>query len=204
MPVLRLVMDISRVSLVEIRRQWDVYASLATPEQYQNIWRDWAHKQGVDLTDANLVLVRSLLENTIQNSDSHIVNGNELILTKMSDKRRHALHTLCDKLGIHHNSVTVRGTRELHLYKPTPWLWEFSAPNPYSKPPTYQDQRKADRETQRDKRLARKHCSECGVNGLEAELFSSVYIGGIYCESCLDEMSDGEGGVFSDHKFEPI
>lgn len=114
----------------------------------------------------------------------------------MDGRRRFNLHTQCDQLGIHHTSTGGFGVRELHLYKPPVWLWEFSAPNPYSEATEVYQQRHQEKQEQIRNRIARKRCTECGANGIEAELFESPYLNGYYCES--------DGGVLGDHKFEPI
>ena len=50
--------------------------------------------------------------------------------------------------------------------------------------------------------MKKRYCSICEKNGLETDLFHSVYIRGIYCNDCLEVESDGTGGTLSDHKFE--
>ena len=52
-------------------------------------------------------------------------------------------------------------------------------------------------------RLSRKYCNSCNKNGWQTDLYCSVYIRGLYCEDCLKDESDGEGGKLNDHKFEP-
>jgi len=52
--------------------------------------------------------------------------------------------------------------------------------------------------------LQNEECSNCGTNGLESQLYMSVYITNIYCEDCLEIMSDGDGYPLNCHKFEPI
>ena len=51
-------------------------------------------------------------------------------------------------------------------------------------------------------KLGSKYCCICERNGLETELLSSVYIRGLYCTECIDNESDGDGGLLIDHKFE--
>lgn len=136
---------------------------------------------------------------------------NVIILKSLQPDERYKIHILCDKIGLHHQSIvnttTSKSKKCLHITKPNVWKWEFSKPNPYGKTPEFYEQRKAERENKyeaRQERLSRKYCCGCDANGLDTELFCSPYIRGLYCEDCLEIESDGEGGVLSDHKFEPI
>jgi len=55
-------------------------------------------------------------------------------------------------------------------------------------------------------RMQRKYCNGCNVNGWDTQLFCSVYMNELYCNDCLETLSDGDemGGKLGDHKFEPI
>jgi hypothetical protein len=75
-------------------------------------------------------------------------------------------------------------------------LREFTKKNPYSK--------NVEIESYKEKRLRNSYCDICERNGLEIELFYSVYIDGVYCNDCLETTSDGDGGRLDDHKFEPL
>lgn len=120
-------------------------------------------------------------------------------LSGIEGARRYELHVLCDELGIHHKSSNNQNTRQLHLYKPDPWFWEFSPKNPYSS--ERNDSKKSQKAQHRRNKLSRKYCYECGATGLEVELFESPYMSELYCEDCLETTSDGAGGLLCDHKF---
>lgn len=47
-------------------------------------------------------------------------------------------------------------------------------------------------------------CEECGQDESEVNLLRSPFIHGLYCEECCEELSDGEGGKFSDHKWDAV
>jgi hypothetical protein len=79
-------------------------------------------------------------------------------------------------------------------------LWEYTLKNPYSKKHEYREKIRH----QYQERMKRKCCDGCLTNGFDTQLFHSVYINDIYCEDCLENVSDGDGGLLGDHKFEPI
>lgn len=201
-----MALTLNVLSFEEMRRTWNEHSAHTPQNVYENIWNDWCQKFDVSASDPNTLLLKKFIENKIQPSRKCVLseNGNHLTLYGLKGPRRYELHVLCDKLGLHHKSTGDGGSRLLHLYKPEPWLWEFSAKNPYSEAPEAYQKRYQQKQTRHRQRLARKECCECGANGLEAELFQSPYLDGYYCEDCLDTVSDGNGGVLGAHKFEPI
>jgi len=116
------------------------------------------------------------------------INENTLLIKAVNGRLRRKIHALCDKIVLHHESDSMSSgnwsKKNLYIYKPPVWLWEYTERNPYGD------------------RSNLKHCCECHKDQWETQLYESVYIDGIYCEDCLDTVSDGEGGVLNDHKFE--
>lgn len=194
------IIDISQIPPEQLRRNWTTYANLVSPDLYDKVWIHWSQKFNIKLDEPDIILGREFIENKVVTTNIRQIaqNGRELILSDLPNHRRANIHALCDKLGIHHQSLTIHNQRQLHLYKPDSWLWEFSTKNPYTDPV------EESKRNRRRQRLARKYCSECGVTGLEAELFVSPYRYELYCEDCLETTSDGDGGLLCDHKFEPI
>ena len=52
--------------------------------------------------------------------------------------------------------------------------------------------------------MQQKYCDGCNVTGWDTQLYCSVYVRELYCDNCLETLSDDDGGKLGDHKFEPI
>jgi len=199
------------ISEEKIRQNWNEYKDKVTEEKYESLWNDWYKKFGIDKNDAyaealKLFITDTKFQNkTISTVKIEKVDERTLKLKGTDSNLRKMLHKLCDKIGLHHMSKTVQETkrrqeRYLYIYKPKVWLWEYSEKNPYSESSDYYTAK----EKMKNEKLSRMYCCECSVSGLEATLCSSVYMRGLYCEDCLDCISDGDNGVLNDHKFEPV
>lgn len=194
----------------DIRKNWEEHKDKISKEQLENIWESYEKK--MEITDENIFynILKKFISGEINYNKPlwdriHIIleNENALLLKGMTGGERKEMHLLCDKIGLHHNSVEhpkAKNKKFLYIYKPEGWCWEYTIKNPYSKSEEFYK----NREEKRKERLESKYCGNCDKTGLEVDLYHSVYIRGIYCDDCLDIMSDGEGGVYSDHKFEPI
>ena len=134
-------------------------------------------------------------------------DNDKLILKCLDNNERKQVHKLCDKIGLHHKSIKKKNKKHLYIYKPSIWLWEYTEKNPYSKSDEYYKLLEETKMIQNQKyklKMEKKYCNCCDRNGLEVQLYCSVYIKGLYCDDCLDTLSDGYGGKLNDHKFEPI
>jgi hypothetical protein len=110
------------------------------------------------------------------------------VFRNLSSRSRKKLHMLCDRIGLHHESKisSINECEKIfYAYKPDVWLWEYTEENPY---------------TDENHNVT---CYNCGRKRWMVELFVSPHIDGIYCEDCLDIVSDGGGDYLSAHKFEP-
>jgi len=196
-----------------IRKNWTDYKdTIQNTPYYEVLWDDWKEKFNCiqsdeyleiligfingDKIDVDKIDVDKMLSNGIK-----IDNNDILILEELDSDERKYIHMLCDNIGLHHvskNNSAKKFQRNLYIYKPKVWLWEYTENNPYQK------NNKFNKKINKQQKLSRKYCCICERNGLEVELFCSIFIRGLYCSECLDETSDGEGGVLSGHKFEPL
>jgi hypothetical protein len=152
-------------------------------------------------------ILRKFIQNESRGTRKIKIHDGVLILKELNSWERKEYHKLCDEIGLHHESKDFKGSRCLHISKPDEFLFEFSKANPYSMPKEYYEKREKEALEREQKKIAgikSIHCRECGISSFESELFYSCYIGGRYCQDCLDTTSDGEGGSLGDHKFEPI
>ena len=148
----------------------------------------------------------------VASSISHEMKSGEnpLIIKGMDGFRRLKAHQLCDILGLHHQSVQAQKKKKkhmqaknMHLRRPENWSWEFSFQNPYSNNPDFYQRQSAECTTSRhEKRSMDKCCDGCGASG--TLLLGNCHIHELYCEDCIEVVSDGDGGLLSDHKFEPM
>lgn len=186
-----------------IRQHWNQYALLVdqSSQLYLSLWDDWCRKYGHQLSDPYIQLFKKFIEEkTIIQTSLIMVTYDTLVLKGLNSDEREELHILCDQIGLHHQSIKAKKhKRHLYIYRPPIWLWEFSEKNPCSQPPEYYENLRK----QKKERWSQKYCCVCDKNGWETQLLCSVYFRGLYCEECLEETSDGDGGVMSDHKFEP-
>jgi len=212
-------MSLQSLSSETIRQNWDEYKKycINTPF-YENIWNEFERKQELNVEVPFYLLLKNFVNNSINeyenknNINYEIPNENTMIINKLDSDKRKFLHLLCDKIGLHHNSQTIKikkgkHLKKMYIYKPAVWLWEYSEKNPYSKDVEYYQKKELERQQKeiiKEDKITRKYCCICERNGLEVELFCSVYIRGLYCDECLETMSDGEGNPLNYHKFEPI
>ena len=201
----------------KIRKQWDCYSIFFGNDDhfisYEMIWDNWCNKFSVNKNDDKIKLLYNFISgNTIQNTNrietKTTNNTRTLIIKNLSNRQRYLYHLLCDNIGLYHESKPCRHQRYLHISKPDIWLWEFTTPNPLSKPREFYEEHRKRRIAERDnyemKLLKETFCNGCHQNGYDIELFCSVYVPGIYCMNCLDCTYDGNGDLLSCHKFEPI
>lgn len=195
---------LEKISAEVIRKNWNIFKKNLTDItsiQYQILWDGWFEKFNINKDDFYILLFKKFIENDIIENTTTIIKENEstLILKSLEGSERKEIHKLCDKLGIFHQSKKhpkKKYKKFLYIYKPVNWLWEFTERNPYSEP----DEVYKEREKNYKKKIL--YCYGCGTNSEEQYIFRSVYIRNLYCESCLEIISDGCGGVLRDHKFE--
>jgi hypothetical protein len=193
-----------------IRQNWDIYKNIVIqmPFYYEKIWDEFEKKQELNVETPFYLLLKTFIINKYETKDNinyEMPNENTIIIKKLDGNDRKKLHLLCDKIGLHHNSETIKGKhlKNVCIYKPAVWLWEYTEKNPYSKDLEYYKKKELEKQIKEEKRR-KKYCCICERNGLEMELFCSVYIRGLYCYECLEMMSDEEGNPLNCHKFEPI
>ena len=203
-----------------IRQQWNNYQDEIKniPSFYDLVWDSWYKKYNIEREDNFVTILRNFIEEkNVENKKPlfdriYIIQHDEktIIIKGLTSEERKDIHLLCDKFGLHHESkfhTKKRNKKFLYVYKPSTWLWEYTEKNPYSKGEEYYRNRELERQEQQNKKrekLSRKYCCICDKTGLEVDLFCSVYIRGLYCDECLETMSDGDGGLLCHHKFEPI
>jgi hypothetical protein len=179
----------------EQRKQWKTLKTTIADEEYEKIWEAFEAKQYIGRDNIYTKIKQHVMRIDRSNTSNPERDENALVLNQLNSKQRKETHALCDKMGLLHVSKDVGNERLLYIYVPNDWCWEFSKPNTLSQP--------YEQKYHKPKRRTRE-CDSCGATSDETTLFRSCYISGTYCEDCLDELSDGEGGVFSDHKFEEI
>jgi hypothetical protein len=201
-----------------IRQNWTNYKDeMYDSPYYDMLWDSLEKKINIDKTDTYFCILKKFINNEEINYKKplfdriHInqIDNKTLECKGLDNEERKYIHLLCDKIGLHHQSKThpkKKNKRILYIYKPNIWLWEYTEKNPYSKSDEYYKKielEKQKRLQELNEQLSRTYCYMCCQNGLETDLFHSVYIRGTYCNDCL-EISDDEGYKLSDHKFEPI
>jgi hypothetical protein len=212
-------MSLQSLTSETIRQNWDIYKNIVinTPF-YENIWDEFEIKQELNEKVPFYLLLKYFINNTMNeyenknNINYEIPNENIMVINKLDGDKRKFLHLLCDKIGLHHDSKTIKikkgkHCKQFYIYKPEVWLWEYTEKNPYSKDIEYYNKKELERQQQKlikEENLRRKYCCICEKNGLETDLFCSVYIRGLFCDECLETMSDGDGNPLNCHKFEPI
>jgi len=190
-------------NLEEIRKNWNIYKNTISIDSqlYKNLWKDLYKKFDLEKLDCELRLF-GLLKNFIENKpvycDNTFVkeNNKTFIIKGMDNYDRKLIHQLCDTIGLHHKSIVdYKNKKNLYIYLPDNWSFEFTAKNPYEQHEYY---------NKKENKLKNLVCDNCGCDGTETIIFGSVYIHNTYCEDCLDIVSDGDGSPLSCHKFEPL
>jgi hypothetical protein len=210
------MMTLLDISYETIRQNWTQYKD--TIQDDDNLWKDWQQKTKIDNTNIYLPYLKLFIQGQNVHHEKPFQNGvlicqqanNTLIIKGMCGYERKEMHRLCDKIGLHHESKVNpknKNKKHFYIYKPTEWLWEFTERNPYSENPEVYEHREIESKKKREayeERMRRKYCCVCGENGMETELFYSPYYAQLYCIDCLEITSDRDGGIMSDHKYEPI
>lgn len=204
---------INNLTYEDIRKNWNIQKDFVNKEQYELLWNDLENKFNLDNSDYYLELFKKFISEEkiiLDKYETRIIVQDEktLILKGLDGQERKQIHKLCDKIGLHHQSIVAKKNKKhLYIYKPDIWLWEFTCRNPFSESDEIYQQREIESNLRRNRQLEKLrnlYCYECNANGLDNELFRSVYFRGLYCEDCLETTSDGGGGLLSDHKFEPL
>jgi len=178
-----------QASAAVIRKHWPTFQDAIQLDslEYRLILEAWRAKFELEST--------TLLDR-LERFARHDVAERELIFEDLAVEARRECHELCDQLGLHHESQTIRrrkrSARVLHVTKPQAWAWEFSAPNPSNRDYEARRQRSG-------RRLRNKSCSECGRSGLEVELLCNAFVRDLFCVDCVE--ADDE---LNAHKWESI
>ena len=208
---------LQNISCEAIRQNWDTQTDndITNSPFYDMVWNDWENKYAEFTKNIfypllkNFVMGNNIGKNKPYKNQYYIIQENEntVILKGLSNYDRKQVHLLCDKIGLHHKSVQKKKNKHLWIYKPVVWLWEFTEKNPYSKSDEYyilQEQKHIQKQEKYKSKMQRKYCDGCNVTGWDTQLYCSVYVRELYCDNCLETLSDDDGGKLGDHKFEPI
>ena len=201
-----------------IRQNWNnhIINGITKTPYYDTVWSDWENKYAEFTKNVFYpILKRFVMGNNIGQIESyknqyHIIQEDErtLILKGLDNADRKQVHRLCDNIGLHHESKQIKkGGKHLWIYKPKVWLWEYTEKNPYSESDeVYQlrDQIQIQIEENRKKRMKLVYCDGCDCDGWDKQLYCSWIVRELYCDDCLETLSDGYGNKLGDHKFEPI
>lgn len=190
-----------------IRKNWNICGSdICNTPFFDIVWNDWENKHNTYIKCIYYSTLKSFILQWCNNFDK---SEEKIILNNLDTNDRKNVHMICDVIGLHHKSKFIKRKKckkkkthikNMHIYKPKIWLWEFTEKNPFSNNTLVY----AHQHNTRNAYLERKYCNYCDKTGLETQLFSSVYIRELYCNDCLETLSDGERGKLSCHKFEPI
>lgn len=210
---------LQNISCDAIRQNWNNHTDydITNSPFYDIVWNDWENKY-TEFTKNIFypILKKFVMGNNIGRIEPYerqyyIIQENEstLILKGLSNDDRKQVHLLCDKIGLHHKSIQNKKNKHLWIYKPVVWLWEYTEKNPYSKSDEYyklREQKQIQQQQTFKEKMKRKYCNGCNVTGWDTQLYCSVYVRELYCDNCLETLSDGDGcgGKLGDHKFEPI
>jgi len=213
-------MSLEDLSSETVRKNWTIYKDHVDTSShfYELLWCNLETKMGIQPDHFYWNLLKKFVKEEVispQTIENRICIEFEneqktLVIKGMDSDERKELHRLCDQIGLHHETKShpkSKHKRFLYIYRPAVWQWEYTERNPYSKSDEFYTQMaelKKRRIQRAEERLRRKYCYGCDKNGLETQLFCSVYLSELYCEDCLEYESDGDGGKLGDHKFEPI
>ena len=210
---------LQNISCDAMRQNWNNHTDYGITNSpfYDIIWNDWENKY----TEFTKNIFYPILKKFVMGDNIgriepyeqqyYVIQENEstLILKGLDNDDRKHVHLLCDKIGLHHKSVQHKKKKHLWIYKPAVWLWEYTEKNPYSKSDEYyklREQKQIQQQQKFEEKMKRKYCNGCNVTGWDTQLYCSVYVRELYCDNCLETLSDGDGGggKLGDHKFEPI
>ena len=209
--------EINGISCEYIRENWLKYKNeMYNTPNYELLWTSLENKLKIDKNDIYLQILKQFLDDNVvfnyKKPQKYFtmmvekIDHRTLVFKGINGEERKDVHALCDKIGLHHKSKPnpKRQSRKfLYIYKPKKWLWEYTEKNPYSESKEYYAQREIEKQIRLEKikeKLSNKYCGICRKNGLETELFNSVYMSGLYCNDCIENSDDDLNG----HKFEPI
>ena len=215
-----MIQTLKSLSCAAIRQNWNdhIETGIIDSPLYDIIWDDWENK----FTECKRNTFYRILKNFVMGehigwiqpaSGQYVVlqeSESRLVIKGLDSYHRKQVHSLCDSIGLHHQSVLEKNNKykkHLWIYKPKVWRWEYTERNPYSESEECYKQREQlqiqKRENYKEK-MKQKYCNGCYSNGWEKQLYCSPHIYPLYCEDCLETLSDGDGGILGDHKFEPI
>jgi len=133
-----------RISGDAIRLNWHLQAEegvMPSSPYYDMIWDDWEQKHAEVIKNVFYpILKRFARGEQIGRIDSYEAtycisqeDDKTLLLKDLDKNTRKRLHTLCDKLGLHHKANPQNNKiKDFWIYKPPIWLWEYTEKNPYS------------------------------------------------------------------------
>ena len=214
-----MISTLKNLSSDTIRKNWNNIIennkNIISSHIFEIIWYEWEYKHAEFTKNIFYPILKifisgySIGEIELIEKKKYIIqeDKDKLILKCLDNNERKQVHKLCDKIGLHHKSIKKSNNKHLYIYKPSIWLWEYTEKNPYSESDEYYKLLEETKMIQNQKyklKMEKKYCNCCDRNGLEVQLYCSVYIKGLYCDDCLDTLSDGYGGQLNDHKFEPI
>ena len=213
----------------EIKRQnWNMYKDIIKVDslEYEILWNDLYEKYNINKTDAIVEMLQDFIMGKFKKTKNKILyDDNTLILKKVKGEKRKKIHELCNIIGLHHESKNVdneKYEKDLYIYKPAEWLWEFTARNPYSKSEEFYKKKNNDAILRKEKReidnqikkieeqkkreedMENEMCDICGITGKDAELYICLYGGDICCALCLESTLDKNGHPLSCHKCESL
>ena len=188
-----MINTLESIVLKDLRKNF-TFDDSPQPEIYEAMWEDLIKTSNIDKECKYFKLFKKFIEKEdIKNVKGlYKIDNSILRVLNLDGSDRKNLHSLCDKMGLHHESVKSGKNRKDFLVTiPKCWKFEYSPPNPYEGSSNYQ----------RKKNIS---CDRCGETGDKCELYKSVCMREIVCENCLENDSDGEGGSLKDHQFDPL
>jgi len=198
--------SLTSIACESIREHWDKYSLNTDDPLFDIVLEDWYNVYEFDKKNEfvkTLVAFATNKQMTIHPQFTNRIikhDDNTMIIKGLNPSDRQSYHEFCDQLGLWHESKDAKkGKRWFYAYKPDVWKWNYTG-NKYGEPPGYYAQKRAIA----IKRLQNMTCDACGDNAHNTQLFKSVYVRGKYCQSCVECVSDENGGILNDHKFEPM
>ena len=122
------------INIKNIKTNWNDYKNNISKETHEMLWNDTIKKFDINENNNYFHILKKFIDKkNFSSKNDEIVLENEytLILKGLTNNERKKIHKLCDKIGLHHKSIKKR-KKQLYIYKPEVWLWEFSEKNPYS------------------------------------------------------------------------
>ena len=139
------------------------------------MWTNWLKKaEKIPIQINKKISDRIDLE--IFNLCEKISNNKTIIFDDLDNKSRKYAHIRCDQLGLKHESCDKNDKRILEIKIPTHWKLK----DPIILP----------RLIFRHHNL---HCSECGADGNDVELFECCFVRGMFCQDCIDADDELDG-----------